>query len=148
DLFAAPRVAREIAEELSNSGFVKDWTHEHENFFQSIALQKRLFFFILLLVVAVSAFNIVSTLVMVVKDKQGDIAILRTFGATPRSILEIFLAQGTGIGVLGVAGGVVLGALLAMNLETLIHLLERALGTHFLDAKVYFMSDLPAFVEW
>ncbi|HYM35060.1 MAG TPA: lipoprotein-releasing ABC transporter permease subunit [Steroidobacteraceae bacterium] len=148
NLLDAPRVARQIGEELGVGAYVEDWTHRHANLFQAIALQKRLFFFILLLVVAVAASNIVSTLVMVVKDKQSDIAILRTFGATPRSVLEIFITQGTGIGVLGVVGGIALGALLSMNLEALIHLLERALNTHFLDAKVYLMSDLPALVEW
>lgn len=148
DLFAAERVSRELAEQFGSGAYVEDWTRRHANLFQSISLQKRLFFFILLLVVAVAAFNIVSTLVMVVKDKQSDIAILRTFGATPRSVLEIFVTQGTGIGVLGVLGGVALGVGLSMNLEVLIHLLERLLGTQFLDAKVYLMSDLPAAVEW
>jgi len=87
-------------------------------------------------------------LVMAVKDKQSDIAILRTLGATPRSVLEIFVAQGTGIGILGVLAGIALGVVLSINLETLIHLLEHILDTHFLDAKVYLMSDLPALVEW
>ena len=104
-------------------------------------------FFILLLVVAVAAFNIVSTLVMAVKDKRPDIAILRTVGAAPRSVLAVFATQGTVIGLLGTLGGVLLGYLLAVNLETLVHGLERVLGTHFLDASVYFMSDLPAHVE-
>jgi len=148
DLFTAPRVAHEIAQDLGRNTYVDDWTHRHANLFQSIALQKRLFFFILLLVVAVAAFNIVSTLVMAVKDKQSDIAILRTLGATPRSVLEIFVAQGTGIGILGVLAGIALGVVLSINLETLIHLLEHILDTHFLDAKVYLMSDLPALVEW
>ncbi len=147
DLFAANRVAREIGAELGMGPYVEDWTRSHATFFQSIALQKRLFFFILLLVVVVAAFNIVSTLVMVVKDKQGDIAILRTFGATPRSILKIFVTQGTGIGALGTLLGVVLGVVLSLNLEWLVHLLERILDTQFLDAQVYFMSDLPARVE-
>jgi lipoprotein-releasing system permease protein len=148
DLFNAPRVAAEVANELGTGPYVSDWTRYHENFFRSIALMKRVLFFILLLVVVVAAFNIISTLVMVVKDKQSDIAILRTFGASPRSILKIFMAQGTGIGVIGTGLGVLLGTLLAANLQTLVHGLEKILGTQFLDAKVYFMSDLPAVVQW
>jgi lipoprotein-releasing system permease protein len=148
DLFKAAHVARDIAEELGSGPYVEDWTHRHENFFRSIALAKRMLFFILLLVMAVAAFNIVSTLVMVVKDKQADIAILRTLGASPRSVLKIFIAQGTGIGLIGTVAGVALGALLSANLETLVHLLERLLNTKFMDAKVYLMSDLPAVVRW
>jgi lipoprotein-releasing system permease protein len=148
DLFEAPRIALTIATELGTGPYVSDWTRSHENFFRSIALTKRVLFFILLLVVVVAAFNIISTLVMVVKDKQSDIAILRTLGATPRSILKIFIAQGTGIGVIGTGSGVLLGVLLSVNLESLVHLLERVLGTQFLDAQVYFMSDLPAVVQW
>jgi lipoprotein-releasing system permease protein len=149
DLFRASTVVHGIAVELGAGGYyVEDWTHRHENFFRSIALAKRMLFFILLLVMAVAAFNIVSTLVMVVKDKQADIAILRTLGASPRSILKIFVAQGTGIGLIGTVAGIVLGALLSANLETLVHLLERVLNTQFMDAKVYLMSDLPAVVRW
>jgi lipoprotein-releasing system permease protein len=147
DAFAAQRVSRQIASGLEVGPYVEDWTRNQATFFQSIALQKRLFFFILLLVVVVAAFNIVSTLVMVVKDKRQDIAILRTLGATPRSILHIFVTQGTGIGALGTILGVTLGILLSMNLQSLVHLLERALDTHFLDARIYFMSDLPARVH-
>jgi len=148
DLFRAATVVRGISVELGGEYYVDDWTHRHENFFRSIALAKRMLFFILLLVMAVAAFNIVSTLVMVVKDKQADIAILRTLGASPRSVLKIFVAQGTGIGVIGTVAGIVLGALLSANLETLVHLLERVLNTQFMDAKVYLMSDLPAVVRW
>jgi lipoprotein-releasing system permease protein len=104
-------------------------------------------FFILLLVVAVAAFNIVSTLVMAVKDKQPDIAILRTLGAKPGSVLAVFATQGTVIGLFGTLGGVALGVLLSLNLERLVHGLERLLGTQFMDASVYLMSDLPAHVE-
>ena len=103
---------------------------------------------ILSLIVAVAAFNIISTLVMVVKDKRSDIAILRTVGAAPRSILAIFLTQGVAIGAIGTLCGVLLGALISVNLEGLIHGLEALLGVHFLDAKVYFITDLPARVEW
>jgi lipoprotein-releasing system permease protein len=148
DLFLASHVARSVAEDLGGGYLVDDWTHRHQNFFRSIALAKRMLFFILLLVMAVAAFNIVSTLVMVVKDKQADIAILRTLGATPSSVLKIFVTQGAGIGVIGTLSGIALGAFLSANLETLVHLLERVLNTRFMDAKVYLMSDLPAVVRW
>ena len=147
DPWRAPVVAREVALAMGDGPYVDDWTNRHANFFRSIELTKRMLFFILLLVVAVAAFNIVSTLVMAVKDKRPDIAILRTMGAAPRGILAIFATQGTVIGLLGTLGGVLLGTLLAVNLETLVHVLERVLRTQFLDASVYFMSDLPAHVE-
>ncbi|AMN47286.1 cell division protein FtsX [Steroidobacter denitrificans] len=148
DMFSAPRVVRNLALELGGGYYVDDWTRRHANFFRSIQLTKSAMFVILLLVVAVAAFNIISTLVMVVKEKQADIAILRTLGAVPRSILRIFMIQGTAIGAIGTLAGVVLGVLIALNLESLIHALEALLGTHFLDAKVYYMSDLPASVQW
>jgi lipoprotein-releasing system permease protein len=144
DPLRAPSVAREVAEALGGGLWVEDWTQRHANFVRSIELTKRMMFFILLLVVAVAAFNIVSTLVMAVKDKQPDIAILRTLGATPGSVLAVFATQGTVIGLLGTLGGVVLGVTLSMNLERLVHGLERLLGTRFMDASVYLMSDLPA----
>ncbi|HEX9772715.1 MAG TPA: lipoprotein-releasing ABC transporter permease subunit [Steroidobacteraceae bacterium] len=147
DPWRAPMVAREVATAMGDGPYVDDWTHRHANFFRSIELTKRMLFFILLLVVAVAAFNIISTLVMVVKDKRPDIAILRTMGAAPGSVLAVFATQGTVIGLLGTLGGVLLGVLLAVNLETLVHGLERLLNTRFLDASVYFMSDLPAHVE-
>jgi lipoprotein-releasing system permease protein len=148
DMFRAPLVVRELAQSLGGLYYVDDWTHRHANFFRSIQLTKSALFLILLLVVGVAAFNIVSTLVMVVKDKQADIAILRTVGATPRSVLAIFMTQGTAIGVIGTLIGVLLGVLIAVNLETLVHGLEAVLGTRFMDARVYYMSDLPATVQW
>jgi len=148
DPYQAPVAAHEVASALGGGLFVEDWTQRNANFFRSIELTKRMMFFILLLVVAVAAFNIVSTLVMAVKDKQPDIAILRTIGARPASILAIFTTQGTVIGLVGTLGGVALGVLLAVNLEALVHGLERVLGVHFMDASVYLMSDLPAQVEW
>lgn len=144
DMFLAPEVARRVAMDLGGGFYVSDWTRQHVNFFRSIQLSKQMMFTILLLVVAVAAFNIVSTLVMVVKDKQGDIAILRTLGASPRSIMVVFMIQGTLIGVAGTLAGLGLGALLALNIEQLVHALEAALGTTFLAADVYFISDLPA----
>ena len=145
--YEAPQAVREVASALGGGLYVEDWTQRNANFFRSIELTKRMMFFILLLVVAVAAFNIVSTLVMAVKDKQPDIAILRTIGARPVSILAVFTAQGTVIGLLGTLAGVALGVLLSVNLEALVHGLERVSGVHFMDASVYLMSDLPARVE-
>jgi lipoprotein-releasing system permease protein len=147
DPYQAPLAAREVAGALGGGLYVDDWTQRNANFFRSIELTKRMMFFILLLVVAVAAFNIVSTLVMAVKDKQPDIAILRTIGARPSSILAIFTTQGTVIGFLGTLAGVALGVLLSVNLESIVHGLERVFGIHFMDASVYLMSDLPARVE-
>jgi len=149
DMYAAPRVARAAAVALGGGDGleVQDWTNEHANFFRSISITKRMLFFILSLMVAVAAFNIVSTMVMVVKDKRRDIAILRTFGSSPRSILAIFVVQGSLIGLLGIAAGVLLGVLIAANLQDLVHGLEGIVGFKFLDARVYFMSDLPARVR-
>jgi lipoprotein-releasing system permease protein len=148
DMFKAPSVVRELAVSLGGGYYVADWTSKHANFFRSIQLAKSILYLMLLLVVAVAAFNIIATLVMVVKDKQSDIAILRTLGASPRSVLSIFITQGTLIGLIGTLSGVALGVLLAVNLQTLVHWLEQLLGISFLDAKVYFMSDLPGQVQW
>ena len=147
DPYEAPLAVREVASKLGGGLYVEDWTQRNANFFRSIELTKRMLFFILLLVVAVAAFNIVSTLVMAVKDKQPDIAILRTIGARPASILAIFTTQGTVIGLLGTLGGVLLGVLLSRNLEAIVHGIERVFGVRFMDASVYLMSDLPARVE-
>jgi lipoprotein-releasing system permease protein len=147
DAFLAPRVVRELALSLGGGYFVSDWTRVHSNFFRSIEITKSMLFVILLLVVAVAAFNIVAALVMVVKEKRSDIAILRTLGAGPYNILAAFSIQGAFIGLAGTSAGAALGLLLAANLEALVHGLERLLGTHFLDARVYFMSDLPAYAE-
>jgi lipoprotein-releasing system permease protein len=147
DMYAAPRLSRAAAISIGGDLQVQDWTNEHANFFRSISITKRILFFILSLMVAVAAFNIVSTMVMVVKDKRRDIAILRTFGASPRSILTIFVVQGSLIGMLGILAGVLLGVLIAVNLQSLVHGLEHIVGFKFLDARVYFMSDLPARVH-
>ena len=147
DMYAAPRVSRAAAVALGGDLEVQDWTNEHANFFRSISITKRILFFILSLMVAVAAFNIVSTMVMVVKDKRRDIAILRTFGSSPRSILTVFVVQGSLIGLLGIGAGVVLGVAVAVNLQDLVHGLEGIVGFKFLDARVYFMSDLPARVR-
>ena len=144
EIFAAPQIVREIAVEYGQRVYVNDWTKRNVNFFKSIQITKSILFVILLLVVAVAAFNIVSTLVMVVKDKQADIAILRTIGARPGDILRIFMTQGTVIGVAGTLGGVGLGVLLATNLESIVGFVESVFGIKFLAADVYFISDLPS----
>jgi lipoprotein-releasing system permease protein len=145
--FAAPRIVQELAVALGGGFYVSDWTRNHANFFRSIEMTKSMMFVILLLVVAVAAFNIVAALVMVVKDKRADIAILRTFGATPRGILTVFTIQGMLIGLVGTLSGAGLGLLLVARLEALVRGLERLLHTQFLDARVYLMSDLPARAE-
>jgi lipoprotein-releasing system permease protein len=144
DIFEAHAIVREVALEHGELVLISDWTRRHVNFFRSIQITKSILFVILLLVVAVAAFNIVSTLVMVVKDKQADIAILRTIGARPSSILRIFMTQGSIIGVAGTLVGVLGGVLLAINLETVVTYLEAVFGIKFLAADVYFISDLPS----
>jgi lipoprotein-releasing system permease protein len=147
DMYAAPRVSRAAAIAIGGGVEIQDWTNEHVNFFRSIAITKRILFVILSLMVGVAAFNIVSTMVMVVKDKRRDIAILRTFGSSPGSVLSVFIVQGSLIGMLGILGGVLLGVVVAVNLQELVHALEAVVGFKFLDARVYFMSDLPAHVR-
>jgi lipoprotein-releasing system permease protein len=144
DIYRASQVVRAVALDAGGGVMVSDWTRRNVNFFRSIQITKSILFVILLMVVAVAAFNIVSTLVMVVKDKQSDIAILRTVGATPAHILRIFVTQGSIIGVLGTLGGVILGVLLSLNLESIVGFMEATLGIKFLAADVYFISDLPA----
>lgn len=144
DVFAAPEIVREVAIDTGRLVLVSDWTRRHVNFFRSIQITKSILFVILLLVIAVAAFNIVSTLVMVVKDKQSDIAILRTIGARPASIVRVFMTQGSIIGIVGTLAGVAGGVLLAANLESVVRFFERSLGIKFLAADVYFISDLPS----
>ena len=148
DPFVAPRLVRDLALRLGGGFFVSDWTRNHANFFQSIELTKSVLFVILLMIVFVAAFNIVSTLVMIVREKQADIAILRTLGAGPRNVLAAFALQGTLIGLAGTLGGAALGALISLNVERLVALLEALVGFRFLDEKVYFMNELPAYIEW
>lgn len=148
DLFAAPRVARELFRYLDSDAWVSDWTRSHANFFRAVEIEKRMMFLILLLIVAVAAFNIVSTLVMAVQDKRADIAILRTLGASPRSIMSIFIVQGTLIGVIGLAAGVAGGVALALNIDVVVPALERALGLQFLAKDVYYISELPSDLHW
>jgi lipoprotein-releasing system permease protein len=144
DPLQAPAMVRKLAVDLGGGYYVSDWTRNHANFFRSIQVSKSILFIILSMIVAIAAFNIVATLVMVVKEKQADIAILRTMGAGPGNILAAFVLQGSVIGAAGVLLGIALGAVLSINLEALVHGLESVTGLQFLDAKVYFMSDLPA----
>lgn len=147
DPLRAPQVVREIAESLGRDVFITDWTRQHANFFRSIQLTKSMIFVILLLVVAVAAFNIVSTLVMVVREKRAEIAILRTIGATPTSILWIFVSQGALIGIAGTALGILFGLVIATNIAWIVALIEQVLGFRFLAPDVYFISDFPSRVR-
>ena len=147
DLFASRSVARDLMAKLDSSYYATDWTRSHANFFRAVEIEKRVMFIILLLIVAVAAFNIVSTLVMLVTDKQADIAILRTLGASPASIVQIFMVQGTLIGVIGTFAGLVGGVLLGLNIATVVPFVENLLGFKFLAKDVYYISDLPSDVQ-
>ncbi len=144
DLFQATRVARDLSRSLAPDVYASDWTMMHANFFRAVQIEKRMMFIVVILIIAVAAFNIVSSLVMVVTDKQADIAILRTLGAAPASITKIFMIQGTLIGVVGTALGLVGGVALALNVETVVPFIEGLLGIKFLAKDVYYISDLPS----
>ncbi len=154
DLFNAPRISYQMQVDLNTQSqqvggyYVTDWTQRHANFFQAVQLEKRVMFIILTLIVAVAAFNIVSTLVMAVTDKRADIAILKTLGASPGSIMQIFVIQGALIGLIGTAIGAVAGVLIAMNIDTIIPFIEEQLHVKFLSKDVYYISDLPSQVIW
>ncbi len=144
DLFESRRVARELYREVGGDILISDWTRSHANFFRAVEIEKTMMFIILMLIVAVAAFNVVSTLVMAVTDKQADIAILRTLGATPRSIMQVFMVQGVIIGVLGTLLGVAGGIALALNIDVVVPFLERLLKMQFLSKEVYFINELPS----
>ena len=144
DPAAAGQRIRAIAEGLEGRYYISDWSRRQGNFFRSLQVTKSIMFFILLLVVAVAAFNIISTLVMVVKEKRADIAILRTLGGAPGDMLKIFMIQGTAIGLLGTAVGVALGLLVAANVTVIASALERLTGLTLVDPRVYFISELPS----
>ena len=148
DIFGASTIVREVALAGGGGVLVSDWTRRNVNFFRSIQITKSILFVILLMVIAVAAFNIVSTLVMVVRDKQSDIAILRTSGATPADILRIFVTQGSVIGVVGTLSGLALGVLVALNLEGIVQFMESTFDVKLLAADVYFISDLPSDLRW
>jgi lipoprotein-releasing system permease protein len=151
DPFQAPQLVRTLAQSIDYSGagfYVNDWTRDHANFFRSIELTKSMMFFILLILVVVASINLVATLVMIVKEKQTDIAILRTIGAAPVNVLRMFLVQGALIGLVGTVLGAALGWLIAVYFPGIIHAIESTFGVKFLDASVYFMSDLPTEVRF
>jgi lipoprotein-releasing system permease protein len=148
DMWLAPRVARDLTRSLGGYYRVSDWTMQHRNFFSALQTEKRMMGIILFLIVAVAAFNIVSTLVMVVTDKQSDIAILRTLGASPGSVMWIFIVQGTAIGVIGSILGMVFGVLLAMNVEAIVSWIEQVFQVQFLDPSIYYISRLPSDIHW
>ena len=148
DLFQAPRLVRELASRLPEGYLARDWTQDHASFFRAVQIEKTAMFVILTLIVAVAAFNIVSALVMVVTDKQADIAILRTLGATPLSVMGIFIVQGVTIGLVGTLLGLIGGVSLATHVDVVVPFIERVFGIKFLAPDVYLISDLPSQVQW
>ena len=144
DLMSAPRLVRDIALSLPGQYLVSDWTMQHQNFFRAVAMEKTVMFIILMLIVGVAAFNIVSTLVMAVQDKQSDIAILRTLGATPRTIMAIFIIQGSLLGVVGTLFGTAGGIVLALNVETIVPAIEQLFSADFISGDIYYINDLPS----
>ncbi len=148
DLFRAPWVVRELAKTLTVPAYLSDWTRSHANFFRAVQIEKNMMFIILSLIVAVAAFNIVSTLVMAVTDKQADIAILRTLGASPRSVMTIFIVQGALIGFIGLGLGVLGGVTLALNIDVVVPFIERLLGTQLFSKEVYYINSLPSELQW
>lgn len=148
DIMAAPQISRAVTEQLPGAYWVVDWTQRHSNFFKALQTEKTVMFVILAMIIAVAAFNIVSTMVMVVTDKQADIAVLRTLGASPRSILHIFMIQGTVIGLIGMLSGLIGGVWLATNVETIVPAIEEFFQVRFLSPEVYYISELPSKLQW
>lgn len=144
----APAVARRLSNTLGAEYQARDWTREHANFFRALQMEKTVMFVILLLIVTVAMFNLISTLVVIVTEKQSDIAILRTLGLKPRSIMGVFMVQGALIGVIGTIAGTIFGILLAYNVENLVRFLEQIFQTTFLAADVYLISELPSDLQW
>ncbi len=147
DLFLARQVADSLADKLGPDVYATDWTRSHSNYFRAVEIEKHVMFVILLLIVAVAAFNIVSTLVMLVTDKQADIAILRTLGASPGSVMQIFVVQGALIGVVGTLLGVMVGVLIALNIGTIVPAIEHLFHVQFLAKDVYYISELPSHLK-
>jgi len=148
DLDAAPAVAQELALRLGSDYRARDWTREHGNFFRALQIEKTVMFVILLLIVTVAMFNVISTLVVIVTEKEADIAILRTLGLSPRSVMGVFIVQGAVVGVLGTVIGTLAGILLAYNVETIVQFLEQLFHVSFLSADVYLISELPSDLHW
>jgi lipoprotein-releasing system permease protein len=147
DTGRAPFVARDLKQQVGFEYYVSDWTQQNANYFLAVKMERTMMFIILSMIVAVAAFNIVSTLVMMVQDKQADIAILRTQGASPRSIMSIFLVQGTLIGVVGTVVGVIGGVLLASNIDVVVPFIERFTGP-VLNPEVYYIDKMPSDLQW
>ncbi len=148
DLFAIQSVRQALAKRLDETLYVVDWTQQHRNFFKAVQMEKRMMFLVLALIIMVAAFNIVSMMVMVVTDKQSDIAVLRTLGATPLSIQLMFMVQGLIIGTAGTLLGVVLGVALALNLDVVVPWIEQTFGFHFFPPDVYYISEVPSKLAW
>jgi len=148
DLEIAPQVAYALEDKLGRSYVTRDWTREHGNFFRALKIEKTVMFIILLLIVAVAMFNVVSTLMVVVTEKHADIAILRTLGMSPGSVMGIFLVNGAFVGVVGTLVGTFFGVLLSLNVEAVVHGIEALFRTSFVAADVYFISDLPSDLQW
>lgn len=148
DIYAAPGLTATFSNMLDSQYWVTDWSYRHANYFRALKIEKTMLFIILSLIVAVAAFNIVSTLVMVVTDKQSDIAILRTLGLSPRSVMGVFVVQGSINGLTGTLLGGIVGVITALNIETWVPALERLLGVHFLPSSVYYISELPSDLHW
>jgi lipoprotein-releasing system permease protein len=144
DVHRARQVAQELAQQLSGELYLRDWTRTNRNWFDAVQLEKRMMFIILTLIVAVAAFNLVSMLVMTVTDKRADIAILRTLGATPRSIMGIFMVQGAASGIIGTLGGLLLGLLVAFNIDVIVPAIERLFNASFLPGSIYLISRMPS----
>jgi lipoprotein-releasing system permease protein len=148
DIYAAPLVTRQLSKQLGSNARVTDWTEQFGAFFHAVSLEKTMMFFILLLIIAVAVFNLVCTLVMVVNDKSSDIAILRTFGATPGTIMAIFVVQGAIVGVVGTLLGLISGVALALNVTNLVNGIEHIFHVQFFSSNVYFVNYLPSELQW
>jgi len=148
DMHQAPLVAAELKKTMSGDLIMRDWSQMNANWFAAVQTEKRMMFIILTLIIAVAAFNLVSTLVMTVTEKQPDIAILRTLGASPRSITKIFMIQGALVGIMGTVAGVLLGVLVALNIDHIVPFIEHLLGVQFLSKDIYLISEIPSDLRW
>ena len=148
DMDAAPRVALELKRSMTGELVMRDWSRVNATWFAAVQSQKGMMFIILAMIVAVAAFNLVSTLVMTVRDKQAEVAILRTLGASPGAVMRIFMVQGTLVGLLGTLIGVGLGVAVALNVDVIVRFIEHAFGVHFLDKNIYFISEMPSDLLW
>ena len=148
DLHQAPQVAHQLMQSLPGEWYIRDWSKQNATWFAAVQSQKKMMFIILTLIIAVAAFNLVATLVMTVTDKQADIAILRTLGSSPRSIMKIFIVQGALVGIMGTLAGVALGVLVALNVGVIVPFIERLFGVQFLSKDIYLISTLPSDLRW